>query len=280
MHMLVHTDTYQGERVASLLSEWCDKENVRSQLIPVHGLNTRTLDEFREGIGNLMKWCQNTLPGYKTSGYKIIFNLVGGFKSLQGYMQTLGMLFADESVYVFEGQNELLRIPRLPLDIDASCRDMMKNNLQLFRRLSLNFETLGRAECASLPETFFYCQEDECILSDWGAILWEKFKETAYREALLPSPSEKLRLSEGIKREVGALDSQFVFRVNEKIDDLALFLEKGDKLKSLSFKKLQGKPVPGCTHEFYLWSDSDAARGFGYYDGSVFVFEHMSPHLK
>lgn len=280
MHMLVHTDTYQGEHVASLLSEWCKKEGVCSQLVPVDALNTRSLTEFHEGIGNLMKWCQSTLPGYRTSGFKIIFNLVGGFKSLQGYMQTLGMLFADESVYVFEGQRELLRIPRLPLDIDSSCRDMMKKNLRLFRRLSRNFESISRAKCASLPDTFFYCVEDECILSDWGTILWEKFKEDAYREALQPSPSNKLRISEGINKEVSNLDALDVFRVNEKIDDLALYLEKGNNLKSLSFKKLAGNPVPGRTHEFYLWSDRDAARGFGKYDGPVFVFEHMSPHLK
>lgn len=73
--------------------------------------------------------------------------------------------------------------------------------------------------------------------------------------------------------ETGYAFSERFFR-----DFLKIF-EQEKALKSLSFKKLTGTPVPRCTHEFYLWSDKDAARGFGYFDGDVFIFEDMREHL-
>jgi hypothetical protein len=59
----------------------------------------------------VIRWCQDTLPGYRESGYHIVFNLTGGFKSIQGWMQTLGMFYADEIVYIFETGKELLPGP-------------------------------------------------------------------------------------------------------------------------------------------------------------------------
>ena len=277
IHFLLHTDTYQGENSAEILCRWCENHDLSAQTYRVESLNTRNIDEFRIGIGNLMHWCQETLPGYRKNKYRVVFNLVGGFKSLQGYMQTLGMLFADESVYVFEGERALLRIPRLPLDLDAASRECMRKNHSIIR--TMLWRNLPTSECTSLPETFLYCVEDECMLSEWGRLLWEGFKKEFYKETLLPPPSRKIRYGRTIEKAVAALDPPSIADINEKMDDLSLMLECNKPIKSLGFKMLTGKPVPGCTHEFYLWSDRDAARGFGYYDGGVFVFDEMRPHL-
>lgn len=277
LHYLLHTDTYQGKIVAEALKCWCEQNKLNAQTYRIESLNTRDLEDFRIGIGNLMKWCQDTLSQYTQSGYRVIFNLVGGFKSLQGYMQTLGMLFADESIYIFEGQRALLRIPRLPLDLDTSSQKTMRENIAVFRKLAR--KSLPYSECAALPETFLYRMGHECTLSDWGKLLWERFKKSLYSERLLEPPSARIRYSAKLKNTIATLDAQFVLRINEKMDDLAGFFEQEKALKSLSFKKLTGTPVPQCTHEFYLWSDKDAARGFGYFDGSVFIFEDMREHL-
>jgi len=279
LQFLLHTDTYQGEKTASLLTDWCAENGIPSQAVLVESLNTKSLSDFHDGISHLIEWCQETLPGFRATGCRIIFNLVGGFKSLQGYMQTLGMLFADESVYVFEGERLLLKIPRLPLDLDSSCRSMIQENLLLFRRLSALSSHASKMECSHLPETFFFCMDDECILSPWGKILWEKFRETTYRESLLAPPTGILRFGEKLRKEAASIDPPLLERVNRKMDELSRFLEEGINKKSLSFKPLQGNPVPGCTHEFYLWSDGNAARGFGYYDNDVFVFDQMRSHL-
>lgn len=279
MHFIIHTDTYQGEAVASFLAEWCSGRGIPSQAVPVESLNTRSVMEFNDGIGNLVKWCQESLPGYRSSGFKVIFNLVGGFKSLQGYMQTLGMHFADESVYVFEGEKVLLRIPRLPLDLDSSCRAVFSESLEFFRRLHISRAQVPEGECAALPGTFFTCIDGSCVLSPWGEVLWLKFIETEYPKKLLDSPSPKLKISAKLKSCVSSMEPLLIGRINRKTDDLASFLETGYNPKSLSFQKLQGRPVEGCTHEFYLWSDKDAARGFGFYEKGVFVFDHVREHL-
>ncbi len=132
---------------------------------------------------------------------------------------------------------------------------------------------------AGLPEMFLFCMDGMCTFSEWGKILWEKFRSSAYRDKLLDSPSEKIRFGKKLRKEADSLDGESLARINGKIDDLARFLETGVNPKSLSFKILQGKPVPGCTHEFYLWSDKDAGRGFGFFDGPVFVFEDFGSHL-
>ncbi len=248
-HFLVHTDTYQGELVAEMLREWCAREGIQSQAVRIDSLSTKNLSSFREGIGNLMNWCQYTLPGYRTSGYRVTFNLVGGFKSLQGYMQTLGMLFADESVYVFEGERELLRIPRLPLDIDSSCRKTMEENLLLFRRLSFASEGVSSTECAGLPEMFLFCLDGMCTFSDWGKILWEKFRNSAYRDKLLDSPSEKIRFGKNCGRKqipwTGVLA-----RINGKIDDLARFLETGFNPRASRSRSSRENPFPDAPMSF------------------------------
>lgn len=279
LQFLLHTDTYQGEKVAGLLLEKCQALGINSQLVLIEFLNTRKFEEFEEGIAFLLEWCHATLPGYRDSGYRVIFNLVGGFKSLQGYMQTLGMLYADESVYVFEGEQELLRIPRLPFDLDAVCQSVMSENLSFFRRLNVLSETVLEEKCDGLPETLFFCMKGECELSKWGKLLWNKYTERAYKEKLLEPPSDKLRFGKKLRAQAKELDPHLLERVNSKIDELTAYLEKKIALKGFSFKHLKGSPVKGCTHEFYLWSDKNAARGFGYFDGGVFVFDQMGSHL-
>ena len=117
--MLVATDTYQGEVAAKLVQEWLQGRGFSSvQVFQLPGLSTRNQQAFATGVGALIKWTGETLPGYRESGSRVVFNLVGGFKSLQGYMNTLGMLYADEIIYIFEGtQSGLIRIPRLPVNL-------------------------------------------------------------------------------------------------------------------------------------------------------------------
>lgn len=278
IHYLVHTDTYQGKHVADALSQWCTSRGLTSHPVLIESLNMRSIDDFRSGIGNLISWCNATLPGYRQSRYHVLFNLVGGFKSLQGYMQTLGMFYADESVYVFEGEKELIRIPRLPLDLDENSKAVMRQNVQAFRRLA--WTTRPESQCKEIPETLLYCLGGECELSPWGKVLWEQYKDEIYRERLLPSPSNRLVIDNKAEKQVNSFDPPLRVRVNERLDDLARFLETGVNPRNLRFHELEGTPVTGSSHEFYLWTDKDAARGFGAYDGELFIFKETRPHLK
>lgn len=269
----VHTDTYQGECVAELLRAWGAHRGLKASTFRVSALNTKRLEDFHEGMGHLVEWCQETLPGYRESGYRVVFNLVGGFKTLQGFMQTLGMFFADESVYVFEGERKLLRIPRLPVDLDAGARKIMRERADMFRRMA--WTDVPLASCTGLPETLLYVLGDVCELSPWGKLLWGSFRRELYGEAILPAPSPKIRLTKNFLKMAEDCGPDERRLINERLDDLAHCVEMGFNPKRLSFKALEEKS--SASHQFYLWSGSGAGRAFGHFEGETFVVDDMTP---
>lgn len=64
-------------------------------------------------------------------------------------------------------------------------------------------------------------------------------------------------------------------------DEFSAYVDHGHALpKSRTFKKLQGDPVPGSTHELCARSEGAPGRLFGHYDASgVFVFDRLAGHL-
>jgi CRISPR/Cas system-associated protein Csm6 len=67
----------------------------------------------------------------------VVFNLTGGFKSVQGFLQAISSFYADETIYIFQFSSELLQIPRLPIKLDT--QGIIDENLTIFRRLGLNY---------------------------------------------------------------------------------------------------------------------------------------------
>ena len=282
-HIFLHTDTYQGEKVAEILVHWCQGKGLSSEIRRIDRLNAARVEDFHEGMANLSAWCADTLPGYRSSGYRIVFNLIGGFKSLQGFMQTLGMFYADESVYLFEGERALLRIPRLPLDLDASAKNLMREKITLFRRLARS--SAKASECASIPETLLYRLGDECELSPWGRMLWDQFRAAAFEERLWPSPSPLIFYTDRFEKKAATLSEDKHRRLlNERLDDLARHLE-GDLSQRANLHRLDLKPFktdchPPSTHEFDAWAEGKAWRVHGRFDGKTFVLEDLAPHDK
>lgn len=87
---------------------------------------------FSNGIDNLIVWMQTNIPIYKENGYKIYFNLVGSFKSLQGYLNNIKMVYANEIIYIFEGKDsELITIPKLPVTVDIKIIESLKVQMTL-----------------------------------------------------------------------------------------------------------------------------------------------------
>lgn len=110
IHFLLHADTYQGQTAAELIKMWGENNGIIFRPVLIRDLTTASLKEFESGIENLIDWCKKILPEYKSQGNKIIFNLNGGFKSLQCYMQRLGVFYADETIYIFENGEDLIKI--------------------------------------------------------------------------------------------------------------------------------------------------------------------------
>lgn len=281
-HILIHTDTFQGEKVAEILTDWLKSKNINARCHKVEDLNTSDLESFHAGMNGLIKWCEETLTGYRDLKYRIVFNLTGGFKSLQGFMQTLGMFYADEMIYIFETGDSLLRIPRLPIQIESAALDQMREHLMVFRKLDDTNKSLSASEGDNILETFLFRIDDEITLSPWGRIIWERNKKKLYREDVLDPISDKVRYSPSVRQSVKDLPADQLLQFNQRMDDLSRFMDSGQKLNinRLDFKKLKGNPKPPSTHECDLWANQGAWRAFGHFDDSnIFVVDSIGPGL-
>jgi putative CRISPR-associated protein (TIGR02619 family) len=184
MHYLIATDTAQGRATGEIIKSFLLDRGLSADLYIPSGLSTASTASFSEGIDDLLAWLrENIYHGYKNT-HKIYFNLVGGFKSMQGYMNTLGMFYADAIVYIFEGQNsELITIPRLPLSIKVDRATIEPYKLQL--ALMNVGADLKISEAEGIPEALVYALDDEMTLSTWGKLVWGECKDEILAQELL-----------------------------------------------------------------------------------------------
>lgn len=274
LHFLLRSDTYQGAKAAEVISEWMENKGLKVQSENFPGLNTSSITDFTSAMSDLIKWCDQVLPAYSKNGYRVVFCLVGGFKSFQGFMQTLGMFYADESVYIYENSDELLRLPRIPVDLESSFASVIKEKHAIVRKML--YKEIPASECQGLPEIILYEIDGFCSLSPWGELIFNKFKEKYYSsEVLLPPPSTKIKIIKEKALENISSDAARIRDFNERLDDLARFLETKQNINRLDFKKLKGNPMPPCTHEADLSADKGAWRIFGYFEDECFVIHHV-----
>lgn len=275
-HYLLHTDTWLGGEAERIVAAWLAGRGINAQIFAPKDLQTESLEGFQIALSDIVKWCGETIDGFRQSGYRIVFNLTGGFKSTQGFLQTLGMFYADETVYIFESGRELLRIPRIPIEISAERE--IQENLKIYRRLSLGL-SISADEAAGLAETMRMQIGDECCLSPWAEIIWQQAKKKIYAERLWDAPSDKIRYGEKFADSLKGIEARRLIAVNEKIDALTRELETGQKLSSLDFKELKGNPLPPSTHELDAWHDQDAKRLFGHFENNTFVLDKLDKAL-
>ena len=177
IHWLITTDTEQGRTTAEIVKLFLVTQGIVNTNIypePGSGLSTANTHKFSKGIAQLIPWIQQITEGYKKQT-KICFNLVGGFKAIQGYMNTIGMFYAHEIIYVFEGSNKLIKIPRLPIEIKKSEVDTYKVPLAMmdFDRTVLK----SWEETKKVPSDWVLVVESEMTLSTWGQLIWNQCKE-------------------------------------------------------------------------------------------------------
>jgi putative CRISPR-associated protein (TIGR02619 family) len=253
--VLLCTDTWLGKSTADLVKGWlnlkgCACVEVKRQ----DDLQTADIELFQSALSDLVEWSESTISGYRKSGYHVVFNLTGGFKSVQGFLQTLATFYADETIYI------------------------VLANLNAFRRLALY---LSVGNIRDIPETLLLRFDDEVRLSAWGDLVWKQTKPQIYGEMLHPSPSEKLIFSTSFINSVNGLSADRLEILNHRLDQLACYLEKVEKPnpRSLDFKPLRGNPCPPATHEIDAWSDQDAKRLYGHFEGDRFVLDRLGVHL-
>ncbi|MDJ1183317.1 hypothetical protein [Roseofilum casamattae] len=279
LHYILGTDTYQGEAVADMVVTWLRDRGLNAQSHTIQDLATKNLDCFRAAMSDLIEWCDRSLGGYQAQDYyQVIFNLTGGFKSVNGFLQAAGMFYADECIYIFQGSSQLLRIPRLPITLDTD--GIIAKHLTTFRQLQQQ-DQVALSDCQGIPETLLFQDKDFAGLSEWGKLIWKQGKPKYYERELLPPLSSQLIYSSKFKQSVKGIQPDRLHILNERLDDLSQYLDShgNDNPPKLDFKKLKGKPFADSTHECDVWGDR-GDRIYGHYlpDGR-YQCDRLDKHL-
>ncbi len=272
-HLLFYTDTYLGSKTAEILEEFLIFKDCNVIKYKANDLNTASLEEFQIALSDVIKDLSEILTGYKGS-YEIIFNLTGGFKSVNSFLQTMATLWADKSIYIFEGSNELLVIPRLPLKIDE---DIFIKNFRVFRSLELGFDVSMPEE---IPLSIINKIGNEFMVSPWGEILWQKIKNEVYKKQLVNPITDKIIYSQNFKKQFENFSPQEKYQINKTIDKLERFVSFKENLKSLRVHELSGEISKKYNLECYPFDGNDSRRLYCNKKGDKIILEVIGTHLK
>lgn len=228
-HILLHTDTYLGEQAAKCVADWLRKRDCRDvQTVCLEKMNTQNQESFRAGVDFLLQWCDQSLLGFRASQHEIVFNLVGGFKSLQAYAQTIGMVYADRIVYIFEAKGSgLITIPRLPISFHTEGFEKYPADSVL---LAVN-KTVRFAEIeGKFAEAFLEVVDVGDVvlasLSAWGRLAWDSVKRKVLDVTSLEFPG--LRFEASFVRDMEKLvDADFRVDVWETMASVSSLWLKG-----------------------------------------------------
>jgi putative CRISPR-associated protein (TIGR02619 family) len=222
IHVLVATDTYQGKVTTKIIEDYLQTKNLQVITYTPQNLTTASKTSFMQGIKDLLKWFDDSkgldIEKYKENKYEVIFNLTGGFKSLQGYLNTIGMFYADRMVYIFEAGNELIEIPKLPIEL----------NPQLFLQNAIEFSLMyNDLPCHALNIPKLMLEEydrNAYILSDWGMLAWNKVKKRILSEQLLVFPS--LKYDKSFEKDFQKATQQERIELQETLSKVSAILQQ------------------------------------------------------
>lgn len=285
-YIILATDTYLGSITAKFAVDWLKGQGLNAVDKAIKDLSTKDIESFRAAMSEIVRWCNEELEeSYPKPAWKTIFNLTGGFKSVNGFLQTLAMFYADESIYIFEAGGQLLKIPRLPIQLDPESE--IADNLFTFRRLAVLREELSAEECQNISDTLLERIDDQVSLSEWGKLIWQKSWKLHYSKELLPPLSSQLKYSDRFEQDLESLLEDRLLIVNQRLDQISRYLQSNrtDNPPTLDFKPLRGRPFrgrfdPEPTHECDAWSDQDAKRIYGHFDGNNYILDHLGRKLN
>ncbi len=288
-HILIPTDTYYGKLVSSLLKTLIEQRFKQTVIYaePIKDLRTSSLEEFHWALKDLASKLikELDLEGYRQKGYKVIFNLTGGFKSINSFLQVMASLYADESIYIFETSNELLTIPKLPIKVDM---ELFEKYLDFFRALELK-EKVGSSKIlnnflkeipSDIPESLIIKLNGEISLSPYGELLWLKAKQEIYSRILVEPLSEKLIYTKAFEEQFKKLNDREKRFLNLALDNFNLYLLTNHKYNPSSLRVHEVKNHPEYDLEFYPFEGNDSRRAYIKRENGKYLLLKIGSHLK
>lgn len=135
---LIVSDTKDGRLAGEIIKEiLVENLSLASiEILEIEGLNSEKQYEFaKKGLRNLAKEICYLIRKKKLhEGNTHIFPL-GGFKAQIFIVGLLAQIYKIKSYYMFEGFNEIIELPPLPISFD---RQFFVNNFEFFIKLKMN----------------------------------------------------------------------------------------------------------------------------------------------
>jgi len=276
MHLLLYTDTYVGKKVAEVLKYFLENKGFSVIDFLAKDLKTSSVEEFQLALSEVVKDISEIINNFKLQNYEIIFNLTGGFKSVNSFLQTMASLYADKSIYIFETSNELLEIPKLPVNIDEK---FFEENLDILRKLEKGLE-IDKQMLEKLPKSIVLKIENEYILSPWGEIVWQKYKNELFSKVLITPIVENIKYSKEFVKDFEKLNPSEKYQLNKTIEKLENYVINKENLKSLKYHSLSGQISQKYSHEFYPFDGNDSRRVYCNEKDNYIILEKIGDHLK
>lgn len=189
-------------------------------------------------------------------------------------MQSIGMLYADEIFYQFEGKSQqVISIPKLPVGINISDE----------QKLALRYLNCGvapeREILDSLSAADYCVVENAGELTDRGKLLFITAKAQGLYDNLQPPLSGKLVFSNQFESDYKELDKKHKTELGEKLDRVALYCETLDMQfnpSSVKFHELTNNGI--YTHEIYPFT-GDSRRCYLIKSGETYTLKKIGAHL-
>lgn len=242
IHWLIASDTAQDQITAEILQSFLSQKGLNISVYTPPGFSTRSNEAFTQGIDELLNWFEDIIPGYKDNEYEICFNLVGGFKAIQGFVNTIGMFYANNIIYIFEGDySEIISIPRLPIKIDTSAIKPIEFSLMAAENsVSINVEKLDK-----VPESLLFICDNEATLSNWGKLTWNNCKYELFTQELLHFPCLVYEKSFHKDYERRSVDEKIKFELHSALAEISATMLKfnGDTSRidpKFKYKRYEG----------------------------------------
>ena len=222
-HLLIATDTAQGRVTAGILESFLQHKGLTNISTCIQSdLSTKSTSTFTEGMAKLIPFIQQTILDCKKDKYQICFNLVGGFKALQGYFNTIGMFYADEIIYVFEGSNEVIKIPKLPVKVDVLKVERYKVQLAM---MDVGEIPTFWEEAKKVPKEWVIIDAQEMTLSTWGKLIWNECKDELLSQEK-PLKFDKIEYTDSFHNDYKSKPSHEKITLQENLARAACLLKK------------------------------------------------------
>ena len=277
---LLPTDTLIGRGTADIIKDYLtEKLSIQVFLLEQRDLQTRDYTLFHTALSELIGQLSVLHDSY-SNNYQIIYNLTGGFKSVNAFLQTIAQFFADEVFYLFESSEQLMRIPKLP--IQFSIKDVMERHIQVIRKMNIGLK-ITKNEIKNIPEILMMEIDNDYTLSTWGEAIWESIKKDLYIQKLYDSPDIKVQFSNSFLNSVRSLNlnAQKIYELNKKIDDLVKYVYSNGKYNpfSLDCKAIKGTEKNVSLYECDAWHNEDAKRMFFHYENGCIILDKLDKAL-